>query len=34
MTFSKVERTLYCLGEVSLMRVDTVEPVESTNVCV
>jgi len=30
MTFSNVERTLYCFREVSLTRVDTVEPVEPT----
>jgi len=37
-TFTNVERTLYCIGEVNLMCVDTVEPVEpteyGTDVCV
>ena len=32
--FADVESTLYCFGEVSLTRVDIVEPVEPTNVCV
>jgi len=34
MMFSNVERKLYFSGEVSLTRVDTVEPIEHTNVCV